>query len=297
MSSSVAAGLGIALAASACFEGAYVLQAMEARRVHQRHALRGSLLFVLARRGRWLAGGGLVLAGVALQVVAFQLAPVAVVQPVLALGLVLLLYLGHRVLGEPVGRRELLAVAAIVAGVVVLALLAPPVSDSLGPALGLGVALGALGLLVVAPFVAQRLGGRVDPRLLIVSAGAGDAWAALALKLLSVDLSHQRWAGALAWGVGAGLAGVLGLTAEMTALQRLPATRVAPPILVAQVVIPVGLAPVVAGERLGSSPAAAVAVCLALATVAGAAAVLGASTPVRGLEVHDEGAAPAEARA
>lgn len=296
MSPGVAAGAGIALVAAMCFEGAYVLQAMEARRVHQRHALRGSLLFVLARRGRWLAGGALVLAGVGLQVIAFQLAPVAVVQPVLALGLVLLLYLGHRVLGEPVGRRELLAVAAIVAGVVVLAVLAPEVSDSLPSPVGLVISLGALGLVVVAPFAVQRLGGRVDPRLLIVSAGAGDAWAALGLKLLSVDLANQRWLGAAAWAVGAGCAGVFGLTAEMTALQRLPATRVAPPILVAQVVIPVALAPAVAGEGLGSTPAAAVGVCLALATVAGAAAVLGASSPVRGLEAPEGDPEPEAAR-
>src|SRR3954447_17431974 len=101
------------------------MQAIEARRADPGRALRASLLGWLLRRRLWLAGTGLTPAGAALQTVALLLAPLTLVQPTLALGLVALLFLGHHVLHEPVGAREGAAMAAIVAGVTVVALSAP----------------------------------------------------------------------------------------------------------------------------------------------------------------------------
>ena len=70
------------------------------------------------RRARWLLGTGLSILGWPLQVVALLLAPLVVVQPALAAGLLVLMFLGERMLGEHAGRREHLAMAAIVLGVI-----------------------------------------------------------------------------------------------------------------------------------------------------------------------------------
>ena len=63
------------------------------------------------------------LGGWSLQAGSLLLAPVTVVQPTLAIGVVFLLVIGVRVLGEDIGRREVVAVGAIVAGVTGLAAL------------------------------------------------------------------------------------------------------------------------------------------------------------------------------
>src|SRR5213079_1607404 len=96
-------GLLAAIAAAACFETGYALQTLEARGGPSAEALRASLLRRLLARPRWLAGTALALVGAALQVLALSLAPVILVQAVLALGLVGLLALAHFVLGERIG--------------------------------------------------------------------------------------------------------------------------------------------------------------------------------------------------
>ena len=65
------------------------------------------------------------LLGWPLEIAALLLAPLTVVQPCLASGLVLLLWLGATRLGEAPGRREALAVAAIVIGLAGVAWAAP----------------------------------------------------------------------------------------------------------------------------------------------------------------------------
>ena len=57
-----------------------------------------------------------------LQLLALTLAPLVVVQPAMAAGLLVLLLLGERMLNEHAGRREHLAVCAIVLGVIGTAL-------------------------------------------------------------------------------------------------------------------------------------------------------------------------------
>jgi hypothetical protein len=83
-------GLFLAALASALFNAAVVLQAMEFREVASEHGLRLSLLGRLARRPRWLRGIGLSVAAVSLQILALTLARLTVVQPADAAGLVLL---------------------------------------------------------------------------------------------------------------------------------------------------------------------------------------------------------------
>jgi len=118
----LAVGLPAALAAAACFDGAVVLQASEARLVPVAQSLRLSLLQTLVRRRRWVLGTAIAVLGWPLQLLALAAAPITVVQPALAMGTLVLLYGGARVLGERVGPREWLAAAAVIAGVALIAL-------------------------------------------------------------------------------------------------------------------------------------------------------------------------------
>src|SRR3954471_23229987 len=121
----LALGIICAIGASALYNTSVALQALEARDVGHEHALRVSLIGRLVRNPRWLIATVIGLLGWPLEIVALLLAPLTVVQPCLASGLVLLLWLGARKLGEAPGRREFVAVAAIVLGVVGVAWAAP----------------------------------------------------------------------------------------------------------------------------------------------------------------------------
>src|SRR5918911_971278 len=115
MSAAALGGIASAAVAAACFDGGLAVQALDAREVPREHGLSATLLTRLVRRRRWLAGTALAFAGWPFHLLALGLAPLSLVQPTLALGLVLLLYLGHRVLGERIGRAEIAAVAGVVA--------------------------------------------------------------------------------------------------------------------------------------------------------------------------------------
>ena len=279
-------GIAVALAAAACYEAGYVMQALEARRADPGKALRASLLNWLLHRRLWLAGTALSVAGAGLQTVALLFAPLTVVQPTLALGLVLLLVLGHFVLREPVGTREIAAVGAIIVGVTVVALSAPPRETHGHDLLGTALVLGGLGLVTATPFLFARR----EPRAAVAGAAAADAMGQIGLKLLSDAVADSRLLAAFAWiGLCVGT-GLLALTAEMTALQRVPATRVAPVVVSSQVIVPVLAAPVLFGEHWS-----AVTLAGALVVAAGAA-VLGASAPVSGLmHAEHDGAGAGEA--
>ena len=73
------------------------------------------------------------------------------------------------------------------------------------------------------------------------------------------------------------VAALLALNAEMSSLQRLPATVVGPLVLVTQTAIPVLLAPAAVGERWTSPPA----LLAGLALVVAAAAVLGRARAIQ----------------
>jgi drug/metabolite transporter (DMT)-like permease len=276
MSGSTGAGLAVAALAAACYETGYAFQALEARGAGAQHALRVSLLGQLARNGRWLAATALSLLGWPLQVLALSLAPLALVQPTLALGLLLLLVLGTRVLGERVGRRELAAVALVVVGIAGLAAAAPDRSTVTGGT-GMTIALVVLSGLALAPYVQRR---RRAGLLAVLATGAADSVAALAAKLVAGDLADGRWGLAIAVATLAAAAGALATVSEMSALQRLPATRVAPIVLAFQIAVPVVVVAAVGGEDWGATALGGAVVAGGLVTVIAGAVLLAASPPV-----------------
>jgi drug/metabolite transporter (DMT)-like permease len=286
MDSKTLIGLGVALVAAGCYETSYALQALAARAVDQSHALKASLLLSLVRNARWVGAIALGVAGWGLQIVALGLAPLTLVQPAIASGLLLLLYLGVRVLGERVGWRELGAAAAIVGGVAGIALAAPRHVEAPSGSVALYAALGGLAIITVAPYLVRGRVGRLG-LVLVASAGAADAGAAIAAKLVSDELGLGRPLLALAWAGGAGAAILVGLLSETTALQRLPATRVAPLVLVIQVMVPVVLAPLVVGENWRDTPLGGGVIGASLVVVLAGAAVLASSRAVGDLRAAE----------
>jgi drug/metabolite transporter (DMT)-like permease len=264
------AGLGLAACAAGCFDGATVFQAMEARRFRG-DAMRLSLLGKLVRRPRWVA---LSAAGWPLQLWALSLAPLSLVQPTFALGILLLLALGSRILGERVGRAQLAAAAAIIVGVAGIALSAPRNSDEYTTGPALWISLGVLAAVTLSPYAA----GRSSPRaagLLVIGAGAAFSASAIMSKLVVDELAADRIGVALAWAAGAAAAAVAGLLGEMSGLQLRAAARVAPPIFVIETVVPVLLAPLVTSEDWGGTPLGGAVIVVSLLVVAAGGAAIG----------------------
>jgi drug/metabolite transporter (DMT)-like permease len=246
-------GIALASGASTLYSLGIAVQALDARDVSQSHALRISLLTHLVTRARWLFGTGMTALGWPLQILALSYVPLVVVQPALASGLIVLLLAGERLLGERPGRRELLSVGAIVAGVAGIAALAPPHTTHHVHGAAVIVVLVLLGAAAFTPFVLQLV-GRPIANATMIGAGLAFAWSGLVNQFVS-DAGHNgHWGTALSWAVGAAAAALVGLTCEMSALQKRPAILVAPVVFVVQTVVPIGLAPLVVQASFIDSP-------------------------------------------
>jgi uncharacterized protein (DUF697 family) len=250
----LALGIICAVGASALYNTSIALQALEARDVGEEHALRVSLIGRLIKNPRWLLATGIGLLGWPLEIAALLLAPLTVVQPCLACGLVLLLWLGVTRLGEKPGRREYGAVAVILIGIAGLAWAAPERTTGHAGAGPIAIALILVTIPVVAPYLVR---GRASAAgtLAVVAAGFGYAWTAIASKLLTDQLSAGSILVAAIWLATAAASEGLALLSEMSALGRSPATQVAPVMFAIQVTVPVILAPLIFGESWSGTPA------------------------------------------
>jgi drug/metabolite transporter (DMT)-like permease len=275
----VALGIAAAVGASLLYNASIALQALEAREVPHEHGLRPSLLGRLLRNRRWLVATGIGLLGWPLEIAALLLAPLTVVQPCIASGLILLLWLGVTRLGESPGRRELLAVAAIIAGIAGVAWAAPERSTDHAGAAAVAVALALVAVLILAPYAFRRRLGVIGT-LAILSAGCGYAWTAIASKLLTDELATGAVLVAVAWLATAVASESLALLSEMSALQRRPATHVAPAMFATQVLVPVVLAPLIFDESWGKTPLGGLALVAFIAVAVAGTALLAGSKPV-----------------
>jgi drug/metabolite transporter (DMT)-like permease len=271
----LALGIAAAIAASLLYNASIALQALEVREVPREHSLRPSLLGRLVRNRRWLAATALGLAGWPLEIAALLLAPLTVVQPCLAGGLILLLWLGATRLGEAPGGREMGAVAAILLGVAGVAWAAPERTTQHAGTAAVALALGLVALPALAPYALRRRGSAAGA-LTVLAAGFGYAWTAIASKLLTDELAGGTLLVALVWLATAAASEALALLSEMSALQSRPATHVAPPMFAVQVLVPVALAPLIFGESWSATPLGGAALVVSIAlTAAGAIALAG----------------------
>jgi hypothetical protein len=103
--SDLALGVLVALGASLAYDSAPLLQSMAARKEDPGGGMGLGLLAKLARRPAWLAGLGLEIVGFVFEAAALALAPLTLVEPILAMGLSLLAPIGARRLGEHLGSK------------------------------------------------------------------------------------------------------------------------------------------------------------------------------------------------
>lgn len=288
----LALGIVAAVGASLLYNTSIALQALEARGVAHEHSLRPSLLGRLLRNRKWLGATAIGLVGWPLEIVALLLAPLTVVQPCLTSGLILLLWLGATRLGESPGLREGVAVGAIAIGVIGIALAAPErTTDHASPA-AIAVALVLIAIPIASPYVLRQrfrdsphqrgvdVGwGNAIAALAVVSAGCGYAWTSIASKLLTDELVAGTVLVGLAWLATVAASEGLALLSEMSALQRRPATHVAPTMFAVQVLVPVVLAPLIFEESWGATPlGGAVLVASMAVAIAGTVLLAGSRT-------------------
>jgi drug/metabolite transporter (DMT)-like permease len=273
-------GIACAVTASLLFNAGIALQALEARETPRSTSLRLSLLVVLLRQPIWVLGLLLGLLGVLPQIIALGNAPYVVVQPLLSVGLLLLLAVGSRVFGEPVTEIEWIAVGAILLGVFLVAVGAPAHSEQHRGGFVVVVVVAALTLPALLPLL--RLPGLTSPTAIMVSCGFGFAATNVALKLLGDDVGLGHWANALAWAVVAAVAGVAATITNMSAFQVRPATTVVPVTTAVQTFLPVALEPLFLREH-APSPEEAVAIGGGLLLTLAATVLLARSSAVSDL--------------
>lgn len=275
----IAAGITLALIAAVAHAYAVVLQAREDRRSPDEQAMRAALLIRLAHRSRWLIGTGLNVGGGLAQVAALAFAPIAIVQPMLSTSQLVLLAVARVKLGERVGRQEILAAAAIVAGLSGVVYAAPHQSGAAVTAGRLAPPIALVAGLALIAF----LSGRARPSmrlLLVVGAGLAYACADFLAKLVSDAGAAGTWWLAAIWAIALITIGAGAFLEETTALQHRPAVTVAPVIGAIKVPLPVLMA-LWAGMEPWQGGAASAAILLGgLALNAAGAATLARSDAV-----------------
>jgi drug/metabolite transporter (DMT)-like permease len=247
-----ALGLVAALIASALFNVGIALQGIEARSAPKKLSLRVSLLVRLFRSKRWVLGWILGVVGIVPQVIAFANAPFVVVQPALASGLLILLFIGSRMFGEHVGAVEIVGVCAIIGGVALVAWGAPPHTEAHRTGAAVIAVVAGLAAIGFFPFVAR--GTRWDTGMgTIVASGAGFAASNVATKLLSDDIGTGHYTPAIVWSVVGLVTGIAATITGMTAFQRRKATTVVPVSTAVQTFLPILLEPFFLREHWGAA--------------------------------------------
>jgi drug/metabolite transporter (DMT)-like permease len=199
-------------------------------------------------------------------VLALAYAPFVVVQPALAVGLLVLLALGKRMLGERVGFVELAGVIGIVGGIALLAWGAPAHSEQVrGDASAVSV-LAVMGVLALTPFALR--GGRLDSAMfVIVGSALGFGASNIATKLVSDGTAGSHYLAVALWVAVAAALGVVATITEMTALQRRRATTVIPISFALQTFLPVLIEPLYLREHWTTAALAGVPLVLGLLLV------------------------------
>jgi len=188
----------LALAASFCTATASIAQRKGARSVQATRGFDLGLIIRLARRPVWLLGIASMILGFGFQLTALRFGALALVQPIMALELLLVFgymaYAGRRRLR--IRRRDWLAAAAMSAGVAAFLALASPSGGrprAPGPAWILA-GLVTLAIVVVAVVTSYRRGSRTgvssSRRAAVLGAATGVAWGFVAavIKELSSHL-------------------------------------------------------------------------------------------------------------
>jgi drug/metabolite transporter (DMT)-like permease len=281
-------GLVAAFASAVAFGVASVLQAVGSRRLATA-APGARLLLRLLRSLPYLAGLALDAAGFAASVVALRSLPLFVVESAIASSVGVTALVAVRWLGAHLGRRERIALAGMLAGLVLLAVSAeaegavPLPSAGSWLVLGLSVVVSALAVAATRMPRARAVG--------VLAAAAGLGFAGTGIATRAVEFPDPLWRmllDPLLWALA--LDGLLALTCYAAALQRGAVTVVAAVTLAVETLLPAVVGYAVLGDRArpGLLPTAAAGLLLTLG---------GAVTLARYSEVETPGVSPRYGRA
>lgn len=275
----LAVGALTASLASVFYNTGLLLQAEASRREPVRAEFAPGLLVRLVQHRRWLVGSAIALLGWPLQAFALTRAPLTVVQPLLAVGLIIPLVFGKRMLGDHVRWADVLNIGLLVAGASLLVALAPPRSNVTGVSVQLVIALAVMATALVGALLFAAVARQRRGLMLMIAAGIGFALSSIATKLLADAFSRSEWVVLALWCATAAAAGIIALIGEMNALQIAAASTVAAVVLALETIIPVILSPFLFAETTGSLSST-VLRSVALAMTIGAAIVLTRTRPV-----------------
>jgi hypothetical protein len=282
------AGVLVAVFSAALYDFGYVLEKqalgeLPAVRVHPVPLLR-----TVAGSPRWLLGFSAMLAGLVFQLVALTMAPVSVVQPVLAGGLIGLVIIGSGVLDERLGWRQKAALVLVLGAVVAIAISASAGGHVAQRVPGnsfasVAIPVTVLGLLASWAGVTRRLRpGQLELVLVAIGAGLMYGLGAVAEKAVATNMvangvvegSLKSLATVYPWLFLA--ATLVGMLVFQVGLQRHPASLMATFSNVTASVCALVGASVVFGELLLPRGWSSLARLLGFAAVATAIAVLAA---------------------
>jgi drug/metabolite transporter (DMT)-like permease len=121
--SHTAAGIGLAVVSAMCYSCGLVVEKVALTRLPAVHARRAvAMVRTLVTSPLWLTGFVLLLVGLGLQVLALSVAPINLVQPIFASGIVLLVVLSHIVLDDHLGTAEWIGISIVLVALVCLGL-------------------------------------------------------------------------------------------------------------------------------------------------------------------------------
>ncbi|MDQ1520817.1 MAG: hypothetical protein QOI55_1890 [Actinomycetota bacterium] len=174
-----------------------VLEMLEAVQVPDEYALRAGLLVRLVKRPRWLLGLLSDVAGYVCQAGALALAAVVFVEPILASGILMALFLGAAFTHQPVRRSDWVGAALLSAGLAVfLYEVSPTGGQDVGPA-SRWVVAGPIALAAIGVFMAlgRASVGRSRGAFLGLAAGVSFGVSAVLTK----TVMHYFGNGIFAW--------------------------------------------------------------------------------------------------
>jgi hypothetical protein len=266
---SVQLGLVLALATAIASLLGFLLKhrgAIESPDVEWRHPLRSSLR--LFRSRAYAIGMGVAMASWGLHVGALALAPISLVQTVIAGGLVLLTVLANGFFGHNVSQREWVGVGMTAVGLAFLAATVGNTGDSAHADFDPATLATYVGLLTAAGTMAAIAGWQTATGASLVAASAGLLWGAsdTSIKALSGTLD-DRGIAVLVHPLAAIilLLSLYGLLVSTRSLQRGAAVPVIAITSAAANVVTIAAGPIVFGEPM---PAGALGVTVRLAAFA-----------------------------
>lgn len=238
----------------------FVLQQDAAQRVPQSDFLRPRLVADLLRQRRWLAGLGLMIAGMLLSGLVIGHMVLALSEPLLATNLLVALTIAGRISGQRVRARELVGAVILLAGVSALSVArsVTSVQDSVGspaywPYAGAAIAAAAAGFAIAGRRRQGELRGLLTGTAAGLVLGVQDALTRLTVR--SLGSVHEVTALLISWPAYSLIAvGFIAVLLMQSAFNSAPLHASLPGITAAEPVAGIALGVVAFREKVPASP-------------------------------------------